>query len=170
MIKELVPDVQNVGMIYSSSEPNSKYQVDEVKRHLEGMGISVTEYSFADSNDLAIITVRACEEVDAIYIPTDNTVASSTEIIDNIALEAGVPVIAGEESICMGCAAATFSISYYDLGYQAGLQAYEILENGADPATMEIQYAQNVRKLYVAERCEKLGITVPEGYTEIMSK
>lgn len=167
MVKELLPEVKNVGMIYSSSEPNSKYQVDEVKKHLEGMEINVIEYPFADSNDLAIITVKACEEVDAIYIPTDNTVASSTEIIDNIALEAGVPVIAGEEAICRGCGIATFSISYYDIGYAAGMQAYEILENGANPAEMEIEYAANVEKMYVEERCEELGINVPSEYVKI---
>ena len=167
MIKELLPEAKSVGMIYCSSEPNSKYQVDKVKGYLEGMGITVNEYSFADSNDLAVITVEACEEVDAIYIPTDNTVASSTGIIDNIALDAGVPVIAGEEAICLGCGIATFSISYYDIGYTAGLQAYEILENGANPATMEIEYATDVKKMYVADRCSELGIEVPSAYVEI---
>lgn len=62
---------------------------------------------------------------------------------------------------------ATLSISYYDLGYQTGLMAYEILVNGADISTMEVQFAPNVTKKYNAEICAELGITVPDGYTAI---
>ena len=63
-------------------------------------------------------------------------------------LPAKVPVIAGEQGICNGCGVATLSIDYYDLGYQAGTMAYDILANGTDIATMEVEYAPNVSKLY----------------------
>ena len=102
-----------------------------------------------------------------IYIPTDNTAANNTEAINNVLEPAGVPVITGEVGICEGCGIATLSISYYDLGYTTGEMAYEILEEGADISTMAVQYAPNVTKQYMADRCEKLGITVPDDYEAI---
>lgn len=167
MFQELVPDAKNIGLLYCSAEANSKYQVDIVQETLEGMGYTCTQYAFADSNDVASITTTAVGASDALYIPTDNTAASNTEIIANIVEPANIPVIAGEEGICGGCGIATLSIDYYSLGKVAGEMAYEILVNGADPATMEIKYADNLTKKYVPERCEKLGITVPEDYVAI---
>ncbi len=168
MIKELVPDVKTVGILYASSEPNSKYQADVVTGYLEEMGIEVKEYTCSDSNDLALVATSACEEVDVIYVPTDNTMASNAEIVDNIALDAGVPVVAGEAGICKGCGIATLSIDYYSIGYAAGEQAYEILVNGADPATMEIGFATDLTKQYIASRCQALQIEVPTDYEEIV--
>ena len=106
-------------------------------------------------------------ECDVIYIPTDNTIASSTETIKNIVVPAKKPVIAGEEGICKGCGVATLSISYEELGRTTGEMAYEILVNGADVSTMEVRFAPNVTKKYNAEICSELGITVPEGYEAI---
>lgn len=170
MFKELLPDAQNIGLVYCSSESNSKYQVDIVQSELEALGYTCTQYSFADSNDIVSIITSACDASDALYIPTDNTAAANTEIINNVALPAGVPIIAGEEGICEGCGIATLSIDYYSLGEKAGEMAYEILVNGADPSTMEIEYADGLTKKYVADRCEQLGITVPDDYVEITAE
>lgn len=167
MLNELFPDAKTVGMLYCSAEPNSEYQVRVVTEALEEMGYTCKNYSFADSNDIASVATSAVSECDVIYIPTDNTAASATSVIDSVCRPAGVPIIAGEEGICKGCGVATLSISYYDLGYQTGLMAYEILVNGADISTMEVQFAPNVTKKYNAEICAELGITVPDGYTAI---
>ena len=93
--------------------------------------------------------------------------ASNTEIIKNICVPAGIPVIAGEEGICKGCGVATLSISYYDLGVATGEMAYEILTEGKNPGEMEIRYAPNVVKEYNKEICDTLGITIPEDYVAI---
>ena len=135
--------------------------------YLEEKGYECTEYTFADSNDVASVAQNACDGSDVLYIPTDNTAASCTEAIRNVVEPAGKPVIAGEEGICRGCGVATLSISYYDLGYATGEMAYEVLANGADTAAMEIRFAPNVTKEYNAELCELFGITIPEGYTAI---
>ncbi len=170
MLKELFPDAKNVGLLYCSAEPNSKYQVDEMKGHLEGMGYTCEYFAFTDSNDIAAIVNGAITTSDVIYIPTDNTAASNTEVINNICQPAGVPIVAGEAGICAGCGVATLSISYYDLGYETGKMAYEILVNGAEIKTMKVQYAPEVTKMYNAELCEALGIKVPEGYTAIATE
>ena len=167
MLVELFPDAKNVGVLYCSAEANSQYQADVIKTELEKLGKTVTYYSFVDTNEVATVTRNAAENNDVLYIPTDNTAASNTEIIDSICRPAGVPIIAGEEGICAGCGVATLSISYYDLGYATGLMAYEILANGKKVEEMAVQYAPNVTKKYQADRCAELGVTVPSDYVVI---
>ena len=167
MITEWVPAAKKVGLLYCSKEANSQYQVNVVKAELEKKGITVTLYPFTDSNDLAQICTTAADNNDAIYVPTDNTVAENTGIIDNICEPKKVPVIAGEEGICSGCGIATLSISYYDLGYATGKMAVEILKDGKDISTMPIRYAEKQTPKYNKQNCEALGITPLEGYTAI---
>ena len=170
MVQEWFPEAENVGLLYCSAEPNSDYQVQTVKGYLEEMGYTCTEYAFSDSNDLSAVVTTACAESDVLYIPTDNTAATNAELIGNIAVPAGVPIIAGEEGICTGCGVATLTISYYDLGCQTGEMAYEILVNGADPASMDIAYAPSFTAKYNEANCQALGLTVPEGYEAIAAE
>ena len=167
MLKELVPDAKTVGLLYCSAEPNSAYQAKLFAEALKKDGIAYKEYTAADSNEIQSVVTNAVSECDALYIPTDNTMASNTEIINNICLPAKVPVIAGEQGICQGCGIAALSISYYDIGYKAGEMAYDILVNGADITTMKIESAPNVTKMYNPAICEELGITIPDGYEAI---
>ena len=138
MLNELFPKAKNVGILSCSGEANSAYQVKTITPFLEKYGYTVKSYTFSDSNDVASVAATACADSDVLYIPTDNTAASCAETISNVAQPAGVPIVAGEEGICAKCGVATLSISYYDLGYATGEMAYEILVNGADPATMPL--------------------------------
>ena len=167
MVKEWFPDAQNVGLLYCSAEPNSQYQVETIKTMLEGMGYTCTLYAFADTNDMAAVTQNAADNSDVIYVPTDNTVASGTGIIDGICQPAGIPIIAGEEGICSGCGVATLSISYYDLGVATGKMAAKVLTGEADISTMPVEYAATSTPKYNATICEALGLTAPEGYVTI---
>ena len=167
MLKELFPDAKNVGLLYCSAEANSQYQVDTVKAELEKLGYTCEYYAFSDSNDLATIATNAANGCDVIYIPTDNTAAANTEIINNICQPAGVPIIAGEEGICSGCGVATLSISYYDLGVATGKMAVKVLTGEADISEMPIEYAPQFTKKYNKTICEALGITVPDDYIAI---
>lgn len=167
MIKDLFPQAASVGLIYCSGEPNSLYQVTTVKAFLEEMGYKASLYPFTDSNDLAGITAAAVKEVEVIYVPTDNTVASNTGIIDNICRPAGIPVVAGEKDTCAGCGVATLSIDYYDLGYATGKMAHKVLTGKADISAMPIEYAPQFTKMYNAEICQALGLDMPGDYFPI---
>ncbi len=166
MIVEWLPDAKKAGLLYCSAEPNSQYQVDEVQKYLEDKGLTVTQYAFSDSNDLASVCQKAADENDVLYVPTDNTVAANTGIVDGICRPAKKPVFAGEEGICSGCGVATLSISYYDLGYTTGEMAVKILKGEADISTMPVEYT-TVTKKYNKAICDDLGLTVPDGYEEI---
>ena len=167
MVKEWFPDAKNVGLLYCSAEPNSKYQVDTVQVELEKLGFVCNQYAFSAVSDLDAVTRKAAAESDVIYLPTDNTVAESTGIIDSICRPAGIPIIAGEKGICAGCGVATLSIDYYDLGYATGKMAAQILKGEANISEMAIAYAPEFTKLYNAEICAELNIKVPDGYSPI---
>ena len=167
MLLELLPEAKTVGILYCSAEANSVYQAQVVQSCLEEAGVEVKIYTFADSNDVSTVTATACDECDALYIPTDNTAASCAEAINNVAEPAGVPIVAGEEGICKGCGIATLSINYYDLGYTTGQMAVKILTGESDISEMPIEYFPNPVKKYNPTLCESLGITVPEDYVAI---
>ena len=160
-----------VGMLYCSSENNSKYQVEKVAEALSAKGIVCTEYKFTDSNDLQTIAQNAANNSDAIYVPTDNVVASNTEIIQNVCSPKGVPVFAGEKDTCKGCGFATLAISYYNIGKKTGEMAAQILLGKADISTMAIAYDQEPVKMYNKANCVALGIDTAaleaKGYTMI---
>lgn len=167
MIQELFPQAKTVGILYCSAEANSVYQVKAITEYLVSAGLTVKEFPFADSNDVASVAQLATEEIDVMYIPTDNTAATYTETIANVVIPAKIPVIAGESGICSGCGVATLSIDYYDLGCAAAEMAYEILVNGANPADLEIRFAPKFTKMYNAANATELGVTIPEDYLPI---
>ena len=166
MILEWMPEAKTAGLLYCSAEANSQYQVDTIQTYLEDAGLTVTQYPFSDSNDLSSVCQQAASANELLYVPTDNTVAANTGIVDGICRPMGIPVFAGEEGICSGCGVATLSISYYDLGYTTGEMAAQILTGEADISTMPIQYTSATKK-YNKTICDELGLTVPEGYEAI---
>ena len=167
LIQELFPDAVSVGLLYCSAEANSVYQVEIVRECLSGMGYSCREYAFVDTNDVFSVAQSACTGSDVLYIPTDNTAASCTELIRNVVETYGVPIIAGDEGICAGCGVATLCIDYYDLGYVTGEMAWDVLVNGADVSTMPIGFASSFSKKYNPEMCALLNVAIPEDYEPI---
>ena len=152
MVKEWFPDAKNV---------------DNVQAELEKLGYTCTQYPFSDTNDMASVTQNAASNSDVLYVPTDNTCADNTGVIDNICRPAGIPIIAGEEGICGGCGVATLSISYYDIGYKTGEMAAKILTGEADISAMPIEYAPQFTKKYNETICSGLDLTPLEGYEPI---
>lgn len=164
---ELIPDAKNVSILYCSGEPNSVLQADNFIACMDKLNIKTTVYKFADSNDLQSVVTAAVEGADALYIPTDNTAASNMTIIANVCQPAGIPVITGEEGMCSQGGLATVSISYYDIGYECGLMAYELLVNGADITKMPVKFSENPVKKYNADYAASINFNMPEAYAPI---
>ncbi|MDO5564645.1 MAG: ABC transporter substrate-binding protein [Eubacteriales bacterium] len=167
MVQEVFPDVKQVGILYCSSEANSLYQVKVITEELKKLNIEASPYSFSDSNDLASVLTNAISKCELIYIPTDNTCASNTGIIENICADAKIPVVTGEEGICKGCGSITLSIDYYDIGVTTGKMAAQILNKEKNISEMPIEYAPSFTKKYNKANCENLKINVPNDYVEI---
>nr|MBQ5811144.1 ABC transporter substrate-binding protein [Clostridia bacterium] len=161
LIKTFAPDAKKVGIIYCSAEDNSKIQFEEAKIAFEAAGYAVTGYAVADVNELVAVVDAAVAENDVFYEPTDNLIAANVEVLKNAAVPAGKVVICGEESMCKAGGVASYSVNYYDVGYEAGLMAYEILVNGANPAEMPIKIftAEELTLIQNEEVMAQMGIT-----------
>ncbi len=164
MFQEWFPNAKNVGIIFSSSEANSIFQVQEMTKLLEERGYTVKPFSFTDSNDLQAVVTQAVAESDVIYEPTDNVASSNAEAIGNIVLPAKIPVITGEAEPAKVFGVATLSIDYHELGVETGKMAGRILRGETKIEEMPIQSAPNVRKLVNEKNAKALGLTIPEGY------
>lgn len=160
LVKTFAPEAKNVGIIYCSAEDNSKLQYEEAKGVFEAAGYTVTGYAVADVNELIAVVETAVKDNQVIYEPTDNLVAANMEVLKNAAVPAGVPVICGEESMCKAGGVASYSVNYYDVGYEAGLMAYEVLVNGANPAEMPIKIftAEELTLVQNEEIMKEMGI------------
>ena len=157
-----------VAILYCSAEQNSKYQADVIKEEFSKQDIQADVKTFVDSNDIAAVCNGIVSgDYDAVYVPTDNTVASNTSTIDNILRGADIPVYAGEESTCSGCGFASLSISYYNIGKKTGEMAADVLLGKKDIREMEIEYDQAPVKKYNATICADLNITIPSDYQVI---
>lgn len=167
LLKELFPEAKKVAILYCSGESNSVFQADMISGYFEELGMEVERFTYADSNDLAAVTQTACDAADVIYIPTDNTAATYSETINNVASFAKVPIITGDEGTCAGCGVATLSISYYDIGYITGEMAYDILVNKADIRNMEVRFAPAVTKKYNKALAALYGLEMPSDYEPI---
>lgn len=164
LMKTLCPEVKTVGIVINSGEENSAIQAEEAKTAFEAEGFTVKIYSVADTNEIQTVVTAACNEVDAFYEPTDNLIASNVPTMSNITTAAGKPVICGEGGMCESGFLATYAISYYELGRAAGEQAFNILVNGADPATTPIFFFDVSQLTLVVneQNAAELGITIPE--------
>lgn len=164
LMKTLCPEVKTVGIVINSGEENSAIQAEEAKTAFEAEGFAVKIYSVADTNEIQTVVTAACNEVDAFYEPTDNLIAANVPTMSNITTAAGKPVICGEGGMCESGFLATYAISYYELGRAAGEQAYNILVNGADPATTPIFFfdVSSLSLVINEENAAELGITIPE--------
>lgn len=163
MLVEYLPNAKTVGLLYCSSEVNSEYQVRVIKARLESNGVTCKTYKFADSNELNSVCTLAVNECDALYVPTDNTVADNAVMIDGLCRKDNkkVPVFAGEESTCKACGFATLTISYYEIGRKTGKMAADILLGRADISQMKIAYDDNPIVKFNEQICNDLGIKMP---------
>lgn len=163
LLLELVPDAKTVGILYASTEQNSVLQGELVMAELKTHGMEGVLYTTPSSNDLQSVIESSVGKVDAWYIPTDNLFASSMSTVRNVAVEAKIPVMIGEYNMMEAGALATVAIDYYSLGQMTAEMALEIIEDGADPATMPIQY-QADPQIYVNEEfAAEIGLAIPES-------
>ena len=167
MVAELFPDAKKVGLLFCSAEANSKYQIDKVEGFLQAKNLETKRITFSETNELQSVLTAGIQDLDVLYIPTDNKCADNVTIIDAVCRPAKLPVICGEEGICKGCGVATLSIDYFNLGVKTGQMAVEILKDKKDISKMAIAYDENPVKKFNKAIADELGITVPATYTEI---
>lgn len=147
LMKQLIPDVKKVGILYSSSESNSVLQAEMAKTACEAAGLESKAYTVSSSNEIQTVVESMIGKVDAIYAPTDNTIAAGMATVAMVATDNHIPVICGESGMVKAGGLATYGIDYHQLGYLTGQQAVEILTKSADISKMPIGYLP-------ADKCE----------------
>lgn len=162
LLVKLVPDAKTVGVIYTSSEDNSIVQAKIAKEAIEALGLAYTEVTITNSNDVQQATQTIVQKCDALYLPTDNVLASSIPVIHGVALQSKTPVICGESGMVENGGLATLGINYYDLGYKTGLMALKILRGEAKTATMPIESADGFDFAINGTVAKEIGIEIPE--------
>jgi putative ABC transport system substrate-binding protein len=160
LIKEVAPDAESVGIIYSSGETNSQVQVDLARQAAEELGLEVVEKTVTNTSEVA--QAANSLDTDAIYVPTDNKVVSGLEAVIGAAEEKQVPLVVGEGDSVERGALITQGIDYEKLGRQTGEMALQILQEGADPATMPVQALEDTQLVINLKAAERMGVEVPQ--------
>ena len=164
LTKKLCPDAKTVAIIYCSAEPNSVIQGNQAEELYQDAGFTTVTLTASDITTISSVVTSACDQADVIYIPTDNLFAENMESVKNIAEPAKIPVICGEGGMANAGGTASVAIDYYTLGYRAGEMAYEIMVNGADPATTPIGFmtADDMELIINEENVAAIGLAIPE--------
>ena len=162
LITELVPEAKTVGVIYTTSEVNSEVQVKMAEEAASNLGLQVIRVGVTTVNDIPQAVASVIDKVDAMYAPTDNLIASSMPVLWNACLDKKVPIVAGVDTMVIDGGIATEGIDYYQLGYETGLMAAEVLE-GKDPSTMPINTLQNTTLIVNQKNAEAIGLSIPDS-------
>ena len=162
LLLKVVPNAKSVGTIYCSSEVNSQLQVDILKKAATAKGVTIKEATVSNVNDIQQAARSLVGKVQAIYIPTDNVLASAMPTLVSVTEEAKLPVICGEGGMVKAGGLATLGVDYYKLGFQAGEMAADILSGKSKPADMAIQAQKEFKAMVNLKEAEKIGLKVPE--------
>ncbi|MDR0862496.1 MAG: ABC transporter substrate-binding protein [Oscillospiraceae bacterium] len=161
LLLQIAPEAKTIGFVYNSSEDNSLLQVDIAKAYVESLGLAWKEVTVVSSNDVQQAVTSIVGDVDALYLPTDNVLASTMPVVYGVTKDSKTPVICAETGMVESGGLATLGINYYDLGYQTGLMAVDILANGRDISTMPIRHSTDFEYSINGDVADELGIEIP---------
>lgn len=162
LILKLVPDAKTIGVMYNSSEINSEVQAAIAKDTIETLGLKYVETTITSSNDVQQAAQSLVGKCDAIYLPTDNIIASSMPLIHSVTVASKTPVICGEEGMVKGGGLATIGIDYYNLGYTTGKMAVKLIKGEAKIASMPIESASEFNFAINETVALEIGLTIPD--------
>jgi putative ABC transport system substrate-binding protein len=161
LLVKLAPEAKTVGVIYTSREDNSILQASIAKEAIEKLGLKYVEVTVTNTNDVQQAAQSIVEQCDAIYIPTDNVLASAMPTVYGVTSQTKTPVICGESGMVSNGGLATLGINYYDLGYQTGEMAVRILKGEAKPDDMPIETADGFDFYINGTIADEFGIEIP---------
>ncbi|MDR1522274.1 MAG: ABC transporter substrate-binding protein [Streptococcaceae bacterium] len=161
LAKKLLKSAKKVGILYSSAEDSAKFQVIDVKKAAQNKNFLVKEYPVPSTNEINQIINKMVDEVDFIYIPNDNTIASAMPMVVKIADEKKIPIIPVTEKMVKEGGLATNGLDQFRLGVQAGRMISQILK-GRNPATMPIFTFKAGKIVINTKKAKKFGIKIPE--------
>lgn len=166
LLKDLLPDAKNIGILYSSSEDNSIVQGKQAEELAKELGFETTTMTVSSTNDVAQIGAALASQVDAVWVPTDNTIASAMNTLVEATDAEGIPIIPAVDTMVEQGGLATVGLNQYELGKLTGKMTAAILKGEIEPATSPIQYLEQGDIFINQEKAAELGITIPQSILE----
>lgn len=163
LVKEFMPHLKTLGVIYTSSDASAVAGHQQIQQECKKMGIRLKSYSIANSNDLNQVSEQMLQEVDAVVVPTDNTIAGAMQTLVKNANAANKPVFPAAASMVKQGGLATYSVNQYQLGVRGAKMTVAILK-GKKPANMPIQYVRHGDPVLNLKQARRLHIQVPKQF------
>lgn len=171
LIAALVPEAKTIGILYNSSEVNSEIQAKQAEAAAKRIGLEVKFGTVASVNDIEQVLTSIADDVEAIYLPTDNTFASAMANVAKVTEAKKLPVVAGAQSMVEEGGLATIGLDYYKLGLQTGAMAAKILNGESEPATTPVETLQDTDLMINFDTAKAIGYTFsPEILAEATIK
>ncbi len=165
LIRTLLPEAESLGVMYSTSEDNSILQGDIAEDIASEYGFVPVVSTVSSTNDVSQVTASLVNDVDAIWVGNDNTVASAFPTLLEQTDKASIPVFPAVDMMVAQGGLATYGLNQYQIGIATGNITADVLE-GADPATTSVRRAQEVDLVINYEKADELGINIPEDMKE----
>ncbi|MCC5889811.1 MAG: ABC transporter substrate-binding protein [Alkalibacterium sp.] len=162
LMQDILPDAQKVGLLYSSGEDNSRAEGERVTQVLEDMGLEAVTYTVSSTNEIQQMVATLSREVDVIYLPTDNTIASAFDTVVSEADRYDTPLIPTVDLMIAQGGLATVGINQTEMGEEAGRMAAEVLD-GQDPSDFPVFVLSEGDILVNQEKADRLGIAFPQS-------
>ncbi len=162
LLQRICPDAKTIGVLYNAGEVNSVVQAEEAKRAIEALGMKYVENTVTNTSEVLQATESIARKCDAIYIPTDNALASSMPVVYSVIAETKTPVVCGESGMVMAGGVATLGINYYTLGYQTGMMAVRLLNEGLNISEMPVESQTEFDYCINATIAREIGLEIPE--------
>ena len=170
LIREIVPGVKTIGVIYNAGEPNSVVLVNKLKEEAAKVGLGVEEATIANSSGVYQAAKSLVGRCQAVYVPTDNTVVSALESAVKVCKQSQLPLIAADvDSVTRGAIAAV-AVDYYKMGLQTGDMAYKILAEGVNPGSMPVEFLNDLNLHVNKTAAASMGVTLPQATVERATK
>ena len=161
---KFLPAAKRLGLIYSSSEVNSQIQANQAKAHAASLGLTVVERTVSSVNDIQQVAESMVGQVDFIYVPTDNVIASSIPTLVKVTDPAKIPVFVGADSMAKDGALGSLSVDFYKSGVQAGHMAADVLDGKIKTQDTAVEDPEVLEVIINKKSAETLGLAIPEEY------
>ncbi|MBF8982818.1 ABC transporter substrate-binding protein [Lutibacter sp. B2] len=165
LLKTLIPKAKKVGILYNTSETNSEIQINRAKEIAKDFDIEIITSGVTSVNEIPQSLQSIIEKIDVLYVPTDNMIASAMPLVSAKCTEENIPIIGAEKAHVENGALATEGIDYYQLGFQTGITAVEVL-NGKEPKDLAVTTLKDTQLVINEDIAKKLKIEIPKEIKE----
>lgn len=162
LIRQIVPSAKTIGLLYNSSEANSKFQTEIAKKECGVQNLQYLEKTVSNTNEIQQVAQSLVGRVQAVYIPTDNMLASGMATVAQVLNGAKIPIVTGEAGMVKKGGLATYGINYEKLGRQTAAMAVKVLK-GAKPSELPIEYQKDMDIAVNQAAARQLGVTLPQS-------